>query len=162
MKDSEYRREFEAKKPGKIPGTDVNLYERPAGGNQAWQRVDLPTEKISSCHRQYPGATAPADKLARDRETRAGFKDRNGRIVGNQFASMESTSHLRRSFVSPDVDLRQRHQQKGLASGSQSRAGSARSLAVRFPYGYRSPLEGKTTYEKAFTDPHVRHCLCPN
>lgn len=159
VKSSEYAKEFGAKNASQVPGTDINIYERPSTFNNSWQKQALATEKTSSYKRQYPGTDPQPHKLEKDRDLRSGFKNRNGNIIGNSYAAMENSTQLRRSFLSPDTQIRCNKDGQGT---NGSRLGSARSVAVKFPYGYRSPLESKTSYKTAFVDHHVKHCHCPN
>lgn len=162
VKASEYKKEYGTKNASQVPGTDMNIYERPSAVKNSWQKTDLPTETITSYKRQFPGAGVASDKLGKDKEIRAGLKDRNGNIIGNNYASMESLSHVKRSFLSPEPQLRSKDNLHAANSSSHSRIGSGRSIGVSFPYGYRSRLDGITTYKDTFIDHHVKHCNCPN
>lgn len=161
VKGSEYAKEFMPKDSSRVPGTDFNIYDRPSASKNTWKSIDLPNEKSSAYKRQYPGAYAPSDKLAKDKDMRAGFKDRNGNIIGNSYATMENTTQVKRSFLSPEPNLGSKLGNRN-ASGASSRLGSERSIGVKFPYGYRSALDGKTTYKDNFVDFHVKHCHCVN
>lgn len=119
-------------------------------------------EKTSAYKKQFPGAKVSENKLANDKEIRAGFKDRNGNIIGNKYATMETISNLKRSFMSPESNRGYRNQVFGETSSAQSKVGSARSLAIKYPTGYKSALDGKTTYKDTFVDHHIKHCHCPN
>ena len=47
VKTSEYAKEFPAKTTGQIPGTDLNIYERPSEHKNEWKKSDLHMEKES-------------------------------------------------------------------------------------------------------------------
>lgn len=157
MKSSQYAQEFGAKDAAKVPGSDVYVYDRSVPVKREWKKMDLSTEKMSTYKRQYTGAEVSAGKMSTDKELRAAFKDRNTNIIGNSFASIEKVSHLKRSFVAPETIPVSNH---GGQIGAHSRVSSDRNVAVKFPLGYRSALDGKSTYKDAFVDHQVKHCTC--
>ena len=161
VKNSEYSKQFQGKNSSKVPGTDYNIYNKPSELKRDWQKSNLPTENTTYYQRHFVGAQVPENKLVNDKEIRSGFKDRNGNIIGNKYASTEGISHANRTFAYPEKQIGVKGKGETiLKNKDSSQIGSERSLKNGAQYLYKSHLDGKTTYNKTFVDHHIKHCHC--
>lgn len=156
IKTSEYSKQYESKDAKEIPGTDLNIYGRPVATPKKWEKPTMSIERSTSYNRQYPGAQPSVDKLSKDKDLRRSFANRNSCIIGNNFASMEQDTNFRKSFVAPQHSTLSRgtSRHESCLDGSKT----ARDVRVKAPYGYRSALEGTTTYNKTFVPYQIKYC----